>query len=82
LLIKSQIAYIHCVRKNDAVGFQQATCKYLASVNIYLRYFHRLYDKWGYKSYPPHLPFVSTLPCEIYGFILETEKSHENSSSV
>jgi len=43
----------------------------LASVNIYLRYlasrFHRLCQKLAYKSYPPHLYFVSlSLPGEIY----------------
>jgi len=58
----------------------------LASVKIYLQYlasrFHRICRRWAYKSYPPHLHFVSTLPCSIYIFISETENSRENSNNV
>jgi len=50
--------------------------------HIYLRHFsrrfHRLCEKRANKIYPPHLHSVSTLLCEIYIVISETENSDEN----
>ena len=43
---------------------------------------HGLCGKCTYKSYLPHMHFVSTLPCEVCVFISETENKHENSNSV